>query len=87
MSQIVTFDQNKNMFIVNITKISNSDFTYLINDLIRMIILQITIQFMFFTKNPDENPFFTFNFIETLIYITLGLSIYWLIIKRIVKIV
>ena len=87
MSKIVTFDQNKNMFVVNITKISNSDFTYLVNDLLRMILLQITIQFMFFTKNPDENPFFTFNFIETLIYIILGLSIYWLIIKRIVKIV
>ena len=87
MVNIIHFNDKTNVLEIKISKILNEDFKFLLNDIIRMLLIQITIQFMFFTKNPELNPFFTCAFIETLLYICIGLCIYWLIIKKVVKII
>jgi hypothetical protein len=56
-----------------------------IEDIVRMVILQITINFMYFTKDPSQSPFFTMDFIELVLYVCMGVAVYWLIFKSLIQ--
>jgi len=62
--------------------IANKEYIPLIYDILRMMSIQITIQFLYYI-NTDDNPFFTADFFLLLIYIVLGVCVYWLIIKKV----
>ena len=69
-------------------KISNQidpEYMPYIEDLVRMIILQITIQFMYHIKDSTSNAFITTDLFELIMYIILGVSVYWLLFKKIVR--
>ena len=70
------------LYNIHLTKYVDKEYIPFIEDLIKILILQIVLQFMYFLKNPNEVQFFSFDFIEMLIYIVLGTSVYWLIIKK-----
>jgi hypothetical protein len=57
----------------------------MIEDVSRIVILQFVVQLMFFIRSPYEYHIFDGNFIELVIYLVLGLCVYWLIFKRLVK--
>lgn len=59
----------------------------LINDLARMITLQVIIQFMLSMRDSKEYPFFSQHFFELLFYIVLGLMTYWLVVKKLFKLI
>lgn len=69
----------------NVTKFIDKDYVPYIEDLIRMITLQFVIQFMYFVKDPTNNDLMSVNFLELIIYIIIGVSVYWLIFKKLVK--
>ena len=62
----------------------NKEYIPMINDLYRMAIIQIVAQMLFFFTNPSKNSFLDEMFIQTLLYILVGIAAYWLIIKKIV---
>lgn len=64
--------------------VPNKDYIDLINDIARMVTIQITIQFLFFINNPSEINFFSIDFILLTLYMVLGICVYWLIIKKLV---
>tara|TARA_Y100000389_G_scaffold193485_1_gene222299 strand:+ start:1583 stop:1807 length:225 start_codon:yes stop_codon:yes gene_type:complete len=70
---------------VNVTKIVDKEYVPYIEDVIRMIILQFIINFMYFSKDPTNNGFFTMEFFELVLYIIIGVSVYWLIFKKLIK--
>lgn len=78
------FMENTHLFPINITNYINKDYIPLIDDIIRMTILQFVIQFMFFIKNPEQNGLFTQYFIEIVLYIILGVCVYWLLFKKLI---
>ena len=41
---------------------------------------------MFYVSNPKENALLNETFLETLLYILLGVMTYWLIIRKLVSI-
>ena len=57
-----------------------------INDMIRMFIIQLVVNIMFYVSYPKENALLNETFLETLLYILLGVMTYWLIIKKVVSI-
>ena len=57
-----------------------------INDIIRMFIIQLVVNIMFYVSNPKENALLNETFLETLLYILLGVMTYWLIIRKLVSI-
>ena len=57
-----------------------------INDMIRMFIIQLVVNIMFYVSNPKENALLNETFLETLLYILLGVMTYWLIIKKLIAI-
>jgi hypothetical protein len=63
----------------------DKDYIPFLEDLARMITIQIVLQFMLFVQSPSSNPFFDVRFIQVLLYIILGVSVYWLVLKKLVK--
>jgi len=52
-------------------------------DLIRVVIIQIMTQYLFYMYNSVDYPFFNEIFFLTMIFLMLGVSVYWLVIKKI----
>ena len=63
--------------------VPNKEYIPLCEDIARMLAIQITIQFLYFINN-DDIPFFTSDFFLMMIYVVLGVCVYWLIIKKLV---
>lgn len=62
--------------------VPNKEYIPLIEDICRMVIIQLTIQFLYFINNKEGEPFFSVDFLLLLVYIILGVCIYWLIFKK-----
>lgn len=63
--------------------LSNPEYVSLAEDIVRMVIIQTTIQFLFYINN-SETAFFTPDFILLVIYVVLGVCVYWLVFKRLI---
>lgn len=87
IKDIIEFDYNEHIYKIKLSQYINFDSIALIRDAARMIIIHTVIQFMLFTKNPLENSFFTYEYFEFMLYIILGLALYWLVLKRLFKII
>jgi hypothetical protein len=62
----------------------NKEYLPMINDLYRMAIIQVVAQLLFFCTNPSKNYFFDEMFMQTFIFIMVGIAVYWLILQKIV---
>jgi hypothetical protein len=62
--------------------VPNKEYIPLIEDISRMVIIQLTIQFLYFINNKEGEAFFSIDFLLLLVYIILGVCIYWLIFKK-----
>ena len=50
-----------------------------------MATIQIIANVMFYISNPMDNRMFSQMFAKTLLFILLGVSVYWLIIKKLIE--
>lgn len=64
-------------------KLSNPEYVSMVDDIVRMVLIQVTIQFLYFINNPDTG-FFTADFFLLVLYIVLGVCVYWLIFKKLI---
>ena len=71
----------ESLYVINVP---NKEYIEFINDVIRMLTIQVMIQFLFYINNPIETIFFSGDFILLLIYIILGVCVYWLVIKKLI---
>ena len=55
----------------------------MLNDLVRMGIIQLVVQFLFFVVNPMDNPFFSTIFLQTIGFVLVGVLVYWLIVRNV----
>lgn len=69
------------LYVVDVPK---KEYLPMIDDIARMVMIQFSIQLLLFATNPEENQFFSADFILLLIYIVLGVCLYWLVFKRLV---
>lgn len=69
----------------DLTELIDKEYLPMIEDIVRMLLLQISVNFMYYMKNPEENSFFRLEFLELLIYIVIGVSVYWLLFKKLVR--
>jgi len=60
------------------------DYIHVIDDVIRLVLIQVVVQLMFYMNSPAEFPFFTPVFFAVLLYIILGVSAYWLVFRKLV---
>ena len=57
----------------------------MIQDIVRIITLQVVTQTLF-VMNNNNISFFNMTFIKTVIFLCLSILIYWLIIRKLIKI-
>lgn len=79
--------ESTNTIVVPLSEFVSPEYIPFVEDLIRMIVLQSVIQLMYFFKDPLRCTLLTFEFIELVLYAIVGVSVYWLVYKKIVKIV
>lgn len=77
----------KTLVKLELSKHIDKEYLLFVEDVLRLLILQISINFMYFIQNPCDNSFFKLEFLELLLYIIVGLSVYWLIFKKFVRII
>jgi hypothetical protein len=66
-----------------LNNVNDSDIQYLIYDIVRMLTLQVTTQFMFTLYNPSVT-FFNTTFLLTTVFLCTSLCFFWLIIKKLI---
>jgi hypothetical protein len=65
-----------------VVNVPNKEYVEFVNDVVRMVTIQVMIQFLF-SINAGV-AFFSVDFFLLLIYIVLGVCVYWLVVKRLV---
>lgn len=68
-------------------ELPNKEYVAMMDDVMRMVIIQFTIQFLYYINNKEGEGFFSIDFILLLVYIVLGVCLYWLIFKKTVSFV
>lgn len=68
-----------------VVDVPQKEYLGLIDDIARMVIIQFSIQLLLYATSPEENQFFSADFILLLLYIILGVCLYWLVFKKLVS--
>ena len=74
------------LYEIDVSDKIGEEYLPMFEDISRMLVLQMFVQFMLFVRNPTIHSFFDSNFIEMLLYVILGLCVYWLVFKKLIKI-
>ena len=59
--------------------------TFVIQDILRMVTIQVFTQMLFVMNNRDIS-FFNIKFLKTTIFICLSILVYWLVVRRLVNV-
>ena len=60
------------------------EYRSLIDDIFRMMTLQISTHFFLNISNPSKYPLFSEDFFQYLSYIILGICLYWLVVRKVI---
>ena len=60
------------------------DYIHVIDDVIRLVLIQVIVQLMFYVNSPVDFPFFTPVFMAVVLYIVIGVAAYWLVFRKLV---
>lgn len=64
-----------------------ADVAWALNDAARMLAIQFTVQLLMYFNDPRCDTFFSLDFVLLSLYIVLGVMVYWLILRQLVRIV
>lgn len=74
------------IYSIDVSSTLGKEYSQMFDDIARMVLIQFTIQMMFYMSQPDRG-FFTDEFILLVLYVVLGICFYWLVFKSLVKFV
>lgn len=67
-----------------VVKLPSPDYIGMLEDMFRLVIIQITIQFLYSINSDGTIPFFSTDFFLLVLYIILGVCVHWLVFKKLV---
>lgn len=73
------------IFEIDVSSTLGKDYVDMFNDISRLLMIQIGIQIMLFMINPNKYPFFTVDFFALILFLTIGVMYYWLILRKIIN--
>lgn len=62
----------------------NKEYVELIDDVARMLIIELAIQFLYYLNNPEQVSFFSVDFVLLVIYMILGILLYRLVFRKLI---
>ena len=80
MNTLSSPHKNTSIFTINIPE----EYRSYVEDLSRMIMIQVVANILFNLSNPSKYPFFSSDFAKTLLFIIVGVSAYWLVLRKII---
>ena len=81
-------NETKSIYVVKVSDyVGGLEYLPVIQDVIRMLIISVVHQFMMSMKYPETFSIMSEDFLEYIIYIILGIMIYWLIFRKVVKLI
>lgn len=87
MTNISNFmNSSATVYTVDVSRFLGPEYIPLCDDASRMFLIQLTIQLMFYLSVSDK-AFMTDEFVLLLLYIMLGICLYWLVFKKLIKFV
>lgn len=75
---------SQSVYRVDITRILGKEYVGMFNDMARFMIIQFAIQIMLVTMDPSHYSIFSKEFVILLLFVIIGVSLYWLVFKKIV---
>lgn len=85
MKSNFTNDDPQSLFLFDISRCFGEEYVPYLDDLFRMVMIQLSIQFMFFIMDPSKYQLFSQEFLTLLLYVVLGVTVYWLVFKKIIQ--
>ena len=76
---------DSSFFNFKVTESFGEDAAWALNDVMRMLAIQFTVQALMYFNDPNSRSFFTGEFVLMTLYVVLGVLVYWLIIRRIIQ--
>jgi len=75
----------ESLYTVRITdRLGNPEYAGMINDMFRFATIQIAIQIMLVLMDPVRFSFFSTDFMILLMFVIIGVMLYWLVVKKLV---
>lgn len=65
-------------------QLKNKEYIELMDDIARMVTIQLGIQFLYYLNNSDQVQFFSADFILLVIYMVLGILLYRLVFRKLI---
>jgi len=65
-------------------RLGNAEYAGMVNDMIRFATIQIAIQIMLVLMDPERFSFFSTDFFILLLFVIIGVMLYWLVVKKLV---
>lgn len=82
---IIDTSSTQAIYTIDISNVFGKEYINMFNDVARFVIIQIAIQFMLYALNPDKFSFFSADFMMLLLFIVIGVMLYWLVFKKIIS--
>lgn len=71
----------KTLFSIDVSSVLGEDFAHIVNDFMRMVCIQVAVQLLVVSSGGE---FFTAQFFMILMYVAIGVMLYWAVIRKIV---
>lgn len=73
------------LFKLDVAPVMGKDGVRALNDVMRMLSIQFTVQLLLYFNDAKCTTFFTTDFVLLTLYVIMGVLVYWLILRRIVQ--
>ena len=65
-------------------QLPQKEYVELADDIARMVIIQVAIQFLYYLNNSEQVQFFSADFVLLVIYMVLGILLYRLVFRKMI---
>lgn len=73
------------LYMINISKHFGQEYVGMFNDVSRFVIIQVAIQMMLCMMDSTRFKFFSSDFMMLLLFIIIGVMLYWLVFNKLVS--
>jgi hypothetical protein len=83
--QLMAVKQIDSIYNIKVSELVGAEYVGMFNDMARFMIIQISIQFLLMTIDPNAYSILSGDFIVLLMFIVVGVMCYWLLFRKIVS--
>ena len=75
------------LYVLSMSTYLGPDYVMYVDDVMRMVTIQCIIQIMYFLRDPSLGALINTSFVELVLYVVLGVSFYWLVVRKLVRVI